>query len=67
MGTRVGKRANWQAKPTVDQSSRQEGASAVRIPFETVHLDFDSNALYADRTELLLVQNQGGRIRSVVL
>jgi hypothetical protein len=63
MGIRVGEGNNWQAEPAIGKGTRQEGASAVRIPFEAVHLDFDSNALHADRTESFLVQNQGGRIR----
>jgi hypothetical protein len=42
---------------------KKEGAPAVRIPLEAVHLDFDLDALDADRTESFLVQNQGGRIR----
>jgi hypothetical protein len=63
MGARVGKGANWQTEPAVSQSSRQEGASAVRFPFEALHLSVDSNAIDAHRTESLSVQNQGGRIR----
>jgi hypothetical protein len=63
MGTRVGKRANWQAEPAPSEGSRQEGASAIRFSFEAVHLDFDSNTVDAHRIESFLVQNQGGRIR----
>jgi hypothetical protein len=60
MGTRVGKRDNWQTEPAIGESSRQEGASDVRISFEAIYLDSDSDAFYADRTESFLVQNQGG-------
>jgi hypothetical protein len=60
MGTRVGEGDNWQAEPAVGEGSRQEGGSAVRISVEAMHLDSDPDALFVDRTESFLVQNQGG-------
>ena len=57
MGTRVGERANWQAESTINEGSRQEGASVIRLTVKAVYLRFDSNALYADRIESLFVQN----------
>jgi hypothetical protein len=60
MGTRVGKGENWQTEPAVSQSSRQEGAPAIRFPVEALHFDLDSDAIDAHCTGPFLVQNQGG-------
>lgn len=57
VGTGVDEVDNWQAEPEISEGSRQEGATAVRIPVEAIHLDSDSNALHANRTEPFLVQN----------
>lgn len=55
MGTRVGKRNNWQADPAVGEDPRQGGASVIRVSIEAVHFHFDPDAIYENRTESFLV------------
>jgi hypothetical protein len=59
----VGKGDNWQVEPAIGEDPGQEGASAVRISIEAIHLDSDSDAINAYCTESFPVQDQGGRIR----